>query len=93
MTAILARAVRTRRVFPESAKSAPPSMVTVIDSKMEKINGGFWDILGAGIGLRWIRNRVQYAPRIYKMVYSGNKWRTVDKVPSNMSFEIPSESM
>ncbi|EYC14877.1 hypothetical protein Y032_0039g59 [Ancylostoma ceylanicum] len=33
------------------------------------------------------------APRIYKMVYSGNKWRTVDKVPSNMSFEIPSESM
>ncbi|KAK6749133.1 hypothetical protein RB195_001624 [Necator americanus] len=33
------------------------------------------------------------APKTYKMVYSRNKWRTVDKVPSDISFQIPSESM
>ncbi|KHJ79865.1 hypothetical protein OESDEN_20475 [Oesophagostomum dentatum] len=32
------------------------------------------------------------APRTYKMVYKGDKWKTVDKVPSDISFHIPSET-
>uniref|UniRef100_W6NBG5 Uncharacterized protein n=1 Tax=Haemonchus contortus TaxID=6289 RepID=W6NBG5_HAECO len=31
--------------------------------------------------------------QISRMVYVNNQWKTVDKVPSDMSFEIPSESM
>ncbi|CAJ0601984.1 unnamed protein product [Cylicocyclus nassatus] len=32
------------------------------------------------------------APRVYRMIYTKNKWKTVDRVPSDMSFEIPSDS-